>query len=238
MSISCEFSRNVKFLGISLWWYGAIYFLSLIILGFSKKKNTAWLISLIAIVLDLFLLILMLFIGVCINCLIAAVIMLIVFFFTTIIAEKVSGFTRTIAAVWFIFIISNTVEGIKENIKIWPIYGKQTANVKVFISPTCPACLKTLNYLLDGDIETERVAFYPVAISIKDKKLIVELYEQLERGVAFKTAVHDVILTPKTKDKDVTKIDLLTEFRLIMNYIYLNRCNGGAVPLVLNTGGY
>jgi hypothetical protein len=67
-----------------------------------------------------------------------------------------------------VFLVALVLMG-KEMLRPWPVYGNSDAPVKVFFSPSCPACRTEIAKLLvAGATEPSHVAFFPVALSDED----------------------------------------------------------------------
>jgi hypothetical protein len=67
-----------------------------------------------------------------------------------------------------VFLVALILLG-KDMLRPWPVYGNPDAPVKVFFSPSCPACrVEIAKLLLSGAAEPGHVAFFPVALNDED----------------------------------------------------------------------
>jgi len=107
----------------------------------------------------------------------------------------------------------------------WPALGPADAPVAVYFSPTCPACEKTVQEILDLPELTGQVAFYPVAKNEEDLRRLARMMEkdgEAELGELFTEG-----------DGPPVESGLALRWRLARNKMALARLGADKVPLVL-----
>ena len=88
---------------------------------------------------------------------------------------------KILVGIWGLLFFTVATSAIKDIITPWPIYGKPDAPIKIFFSPTCPACKKAVQEILEkGLIDKNKIALFPVAKNEEDKDRICLLQCSLQ----------------------------------------------------------
>ena len=205
----CAISKELMFGGLSLWWVGGAYFFFLMIICLRGKRHIAWRLAQVALVLDSLLLLVMFFTGPCSDCLVVAL-----FFFLTARALRPTvsgGYAGSDAPVhfamfplWIGLFLGNVVTAGNEAIPHWSI-GKETSqNVRLYFSPSCPACRDAVIAL--GDT----VTLFPVAKEQGDFDAIVRFYSNVNQGMPAAESLRQAM----AEDAPVPRLPLTDRFLL------------------------
>jgi hypothetical protein len=110
----------------------------------------------------------------------------------------------------------------------WALYGPPDATIRVFFSPTCPACITEVRKLLQSP-EVARMAFYPMAKNDRDLRLLAAL---LQEGIS-QPADLERLFRPDMKE--ATSRPLSLRWRLAKNKMALAGHGAQTIPLILST---
>jgi hypothetical protein len=107
----------------------------------------------------------------------------------------------------------------------WPAVGPADAPVAVYFSPTCPACEKAVQEILDLPDLAGQVAFYPVAKNAEDLGRLARMLEH--EGEA------DLLALFSLAEGAPAEPGLALRWKLARNKMALARLGADTVPLVL-----
>lgn len=235
LTTGCTLYSGYTLFGLSFYVYGAIGFgvISLSTIRARKRPRSVPLLGgiiFVGLFLDL------LFLGwqnlywPCSSCLVVALLL----------GGVASGFWRTypqhchrlfkgVMIIWLAMLIPVAVAVVKEVLLTpWALYGPRDASVRVFFSPTCPACASELNKLLQNR-DVANIAFYPVARNDRDLRLLAAM---LQAGVTqpadLEKLFHDQL-------EESTEPSLRLRWRLAKNKMALAGHGAHSIPLILST---
>jgi hypothetical protein len=235
LTSGCALYAGYSLFGLSFYVYGAIAFGVIVLLAASAGKiprAAPWLggIILAGLALDLLFLVWQLLYWPCSSCLVVALLL----------GWTAVGFWRTyprlcrhlykgVLLVWLALWIPSAVAAGKEVLLTpWAIYGPADASVRVFFSPTCPACVTEVNKLLQSS-EVARMAFYPIAKNDRDLRLIATL---LQEGVAQPADLGRLFAADLKEAQDPSQ---QLRWRLAKNKMALARYGAQTIPLILSS---
>lgn len=178
----CEVYRAYSIAGISLYWVGAALFL---VLGlFSLRPGDYRLLVFLtgaALAGNLVFLAIQFLLWPCVNCLIVAALL---GGFAWCLALQAKSGLRILCFVWLLLFSANLLSMARDGISPWPVLGENDAEIRVFFSPSCPACRQAVEDLLNRPDLIARSAFYPLAKDAGDRRRIALLSRNLARGMA------------------------------------------------------
>jgi len=234
LTAGCSLYAGYALFGLSFYVYGAIVFGVIALLAVAGRKipRAAPLLGgiiLAALFLDLFFLGWQLLYWPCSSCLVVALLL----------GGTAAGFWRThpllcrhlfkgVLLVWLaLFIPSALAAGKEVLLTPWAVYGPADASVRVFFSPTCPACTNEVTKLLQNK-EVARMAFYPIAKNDRDLGLLATLLQEgitnpADLGKLFRAGLPE------------TTASLRLRWRLARNKMALARHGAQTIPLILST---
>jgi hypothetical protein len=127
---------------------------------------------------------------------------------------------------WLVAFVPVAVAAGKELLlQPWPALGPADAPVAVYFSPTCPACEKTVQDILNLPALAGQVAFYPIAKNEEDLQRLARMLEQ-EGEV-------DILALFTASDGPPVESGLALRWKLARNKMSLARLGADTVPLVL-----
>jgi len=235
LTSGCTLYAGYTLFGLSFYVYGAIAFGVIALLATSAGKiprAVPWLGGIIVagLALDLLFLGWQLLYWPCSSCLVVALLL----------GGTAAGFWRSyphlcrhlfksVLLLWLIFLIPSLVAAGKEILLTpWALSGPAEASVRVFFSPTCPACKSEVNKLLHSP-EVSHMAFYPIAKNEQDLRLLTAL---LQVGV---TQPGDLGQLFNDEQKEASDPPLLLRWRLAKNKMALARYGAQTIPLILSS---
>ncbi len=233
----CNLTHNVSVFGISLWWFGTAGFMLLAILLATRQAKLALFFSGLGVGADCILLAWLALTLPCFNCMIAGGLFALILFFQIRAQDAALPMRKalfSLLAVWLLLfspcVFSTTSELLAQP---WPILGSPKAPVKLFFSPTCPACKDAVLTTLKNDISF--VAFIPIAEHEGDDVLIQELRNRLlasqKPADSLRRFFNEISTVRPTR---APRLDLL--FRLYRNKMALYRYGAEKVPVTLVVG--
>lgn len=219
----------------SFYVYGAIAFGVIVLLAASAGKiprAVPWLgrILILGLALDLLFLGWQLLYWPCLSCLVVALLL----------GATAAGFWRTYPQLcrylfkgvllgWLVLLIPSVIAAGKEVLLTpWALYGPADASIRVFFSPTCPACVTEVNKLLQSP-EVARMAFYPIAKNDRELRLLAAL---LQEGVAQPADLGRLFSVDLEEAKDPS---LQLRWHLAKNKMALARHGAQTIPLILSS---
>lgn len=180
----CTLYEDFTVFGISLWFVGAVSFLVIFFLSLKGSRNIVLFLSAVGLILDSALLLLLLFTSPCVSCLGVALAFGLIYLSARYNADqrKPGSLKPTwLFLFWVILFFANIFAAIEESFGDWVIYGPENAEIKLYFSPSCPACVEALYGLSNNPA----VAFLPVAKNESDKETIFRLNQEVLAGGSF-----------------------------------------------------
>ncbi|MBF0528309.1 MAG: hypothetical protein HQK55_03365 [Deltaproteobacteria bacterium] len=234
-SEGCLLYRNVKILGISLWYFGVAAFLTQAVMAAVGRTKSGFFLSLVYLAIDSGFLAWLAFTATCFSCLLVALLFVLALF-SFYLRERANLFlTKPLLLLWFFFLAPNVISLTQEVISApWPVSGRQTARIQIFFSPTCPACENALGFFL-ADPNPD-LALYPVSRSDRDSELIEDMLSMLQRGHSLKQALNNINSTPHPSSELNFFDRILTRWRVFCNKVAMSRMHQRSLPLILMTG--
>lgn len=235
LTIGCQLYAGYTLFGYSFYVYGAVGFGLIALLALVARNGRFAAVTLLGVVialgllLDLVALVWQNLYWSCASCLIVALFL----------GWAALGFWRThprfcgrffkgLLLVWGLLLLPVLIAAGKEVLlPPWAIYGPANAEIRVFFSPTCPACGVAVEQVLASPA-AETAAFYPVAKSDVDLQLLAQL---LARDTVDAQALRDLFAAEP--DPDVVAEPNL-RWRLARNRMVLARYGVQTIPLVLS----
>ncbi|NMC50524.1 MAG: hypothetical protein GYA47_14030 [Desulfovibrio sp.] len=218
----CALHEGTTVFGLSLWWWGAGTFAGLFALGLLGR--TAWtrLAALACLAVDVVFFAIMALTAPCLTCLAAGGL----FFLVLLAAVRpfaASGrLVRGVVLAWFLALTPNLFAAAQELATPWPAAGPETAAVRLYFSPTCPACRDAVAAM--SRLGKPFIGFFPIAGSEEDVQLIARTLEGMRSGLSLPDA-----LTRSGEAKPVA-VDLSLRWRLLRNKVAYLRGRPDGVP--------
>ena len=235
LTAGCALYAGYSLFGLSFYVYGAAVFgvIALLAVAVRKIPRLAPLLGgiiLAALFFDLLFLGWQLLYWPCSSCLVVALLL----------GWTAAGFWRTypplcrhlfkgVLLVWLVLFIPSVVAAGKEVLLTpWALYGPADASVRVFFSPTCPACTSEVTKLLQHS-EVAHMAFYPIAKNDRDLRLLAAL---LQEGVEQPANLGRLFGSDM---KEATSLPLSLRWRLAKNKMTLAQHGAQTIPFILST---
>lgn len=184
LTSGCAIYANYTLFGLSFYLYGAIAFALILVLAIAARKKhlfarILWPVLLLGLFLDTLFLGWQMFFWPCLSCLIVALLLgwaAVAYWLKYPFAR--GQIFKGVLLLWVIFLIPVAISASKEIfMSPWPIYGDPDASIRIFFSPTCPACATEIAKLLQSPY-AERVGYYPVAKDERDMELFAAFLEE------------------------------------------------------------
>ena len=232
----CAVSKELMLGDLSLWWIGGAYFFLLMIICLRGKRHIAWRLAQIALVLDSILLLVMFFTGPCSDCLVVAL-----FFFLTARALRptvAGGYASSDAPthffmfpLWVGLFLGNVVMAGNEAIPNWTIGKEASQNVRLYFSPSCPACRDAVVAL--GDT----VTLFPVAKEKSDFDAIIRFYSNMNQGIPAAESLRQAMAEGAPEPRLSLSDRFLLNIQLFRNKTaVLKHSSSQPMPLILING--
>jgi hypothetical protein len=235
LTSGCALYAGYTLFGLSFYVYGAISFALIVLLAVSCRKTpraAPWLGGIIfaGLFFDLLFLGWQLLYWPCSSCLVVALLL----------GGTAAGFWRTyphlcrhlfkgVLLVWLVLLIPSVLAAGKEVLLTpWALYGPPDASVRVFFSPTCPACANEVTKLLQSP-DVARMAFYPIAKNNRDLRLLAAL---LQEGVEQPANLGRLFGSDL---KEARSLPLRLRWRLAKNKMALAQLGAQTIPLILSS---
>jgi hypothetical protein len=229
----CALFRDTRFAGLSLWAVGGGYFFVLSVLCLRGKRRLARLFSLLALFLDAVLLLIMFVTAPCFDCLVVAALIGLGYYSLLGSAEgwfQEEAKSSVLLPVWFGLFLGNAVLAGNEMLPTHSINGANNAEIRMYFSPTCPACREALVSL--GD----RAELYPVLEGEADMEPLLRLEALLKARVPMREAVERCLDPAEPVPSLALYQRLLLELQLVRNKAALMRQGYRALPLIQMNG--
>lgn len=231
----CSLYKDVVLAGLSLWWYGAACFALVAGLALTGLNGWAFALSLAGLLGDCPLLLWMAASAPCLNCLLAGA-----FFFLTLLAllpaasgPKARKTAIAAVALWLFLFSPNLFEVGRELLAPWPIHGAADAPVKLFYSPSCPACREAHADMLKRGRD---VAFFPIAEDAKDLAALARLESALAQGKNYAEAYQEAQDALSGGPAGGLAASLGLQARLWRNRLALARMSVSTIPATIIQG--
>lgn len=230
----CELFRDTRVAGISLWWVGGAYFFVLSVLCLKGSLHLARLLATLALLGDMALLLIMFFTAPCFDCLVVAVFIGLCYYALRNASDSWFASSRPTPSIllplWLGLFIGNAALAANEQFPLYALGNSSAREVRVFFSPSCPACRTALVTLGSG------AALIPVMEKDEDFDSIVKFRSLLERGEPMREAlVRSLNDTEPMPDISFVEKWLLG-VRLMRNKAALFKQGFRALPLVQING--
>jgi hypothetical protein len=225
----CALFRDSKIAGVSLWWVGGAFFFILTILCLRGQRVLARLLARLALFLDAILLIIMFFTAPCLDCLVVAALIAVCFFS---LRPVNSGWFLEDAApsvllpVWIGLFLGNCAVVVNEQTPQYTLGKAATAEVRLYFSPSCPACREAIQTLGPNAL------LYPVEEREGDFEAILRFESLLAAGLSPAEALQGSL----KEDSPVPSISLprqaIVRVQLLRNKAAVLRQGFRALPLI------
>lgn len=232
----CEIYAGYGLFGISFYWYGFAGFLGILLLALLHPRRGAGLLLAIAVGAALFFdslfLVYQYLLWPCSSCHVVALLIGLCALFA-VLGLKVPGrkLLTAVGLFWAVFFIFVGLAVVKEiAFSPWPIYGTGESPVKVYFSPTCPACEEVAREVLNNPQTATETAFYPVAKSTTDEARLAGLLRQAGSTI---DAAGILGLFEQEPDHSAN-LTAWERFLLFRNKMALARTGVAKVPLIVS----
>ena len=232
----CSLYQNFSLYGISLWHVGILTFLTLAALSFTGHVALALNLSRLTVAADCFFLVLMSLTSPCLACMGASIFLVVVFYS---LYRTHAGHNGTkhpsrsrLLAVWLLCLSAALVLTVKELSAPAPWHGPEDASVRIYFSPHCPACMQAVEAAAASPLP---VAYYPVATSLDEVKIILAMEEDLARGVPLADSLRKFRADPP-RELTLSVRAFSTLWQILRNRADVLSLGKGSVPLILVNG--
>ena len=174
----CELFRDSTIGGVSLWWVGAAFFFVLSAICLRGRSFLAAKFLALAIFLDAILLIIMFFTAPCLDCLVVAACMGLCLLCLQLPHSEFIPPKKghpLLLAIWFGLFLANAVLAANESIPAYTVGDAETTEVRLYFSPSCPACREAVASLAG------KATLYPVEENPGDFEAVLR-FEVLLQG--------------------------------------------------------
>jgi len=223
----CALHENTALLGLSLWWWGAGAFAGLGGLALFGGAGLAARAGLLCLAADTAFVAFMALTAPCLTCLAAGLLFLLYFWAIT---RRAGGFDRLSLAVvlaWGLAFSPNLFSLAREAMQPWAMVGSDTAAVRLFFSPDCPACRDGVTAL--SRLGKPFIGFFPIAGTEEEVGKVTRAMAGLAAGLSLPEAL------AKSEEDGPAPADLWLRWRLLRNRIaYLGGRPDGVPHLQIN----
>ena len=225
----CSVYEGFSVFGLSLYWFGAAAFLILLSLTVIWRGEYLTAAAALFLMFDMVFLVIQILLWSCVQCLFVAALFGVIMF-SAMIRKKSIWIQRTLG-LWFLLFFVNGVGVVKEIMVPWPVYGKDTAPVHLYFSPTCPSCQEMIDTILARPEGLSQIALYPISKNQEDTQRIILLVNMLKSGTPIKEAM---VKYKQAKSGDIKQdgIYLQTLVNTSKNMMALSRMNITHVPFL------
>lgn len=232
----CALNKDFTIAGISAWRVGgvafAVYVVSSLILG----KKAALPLATLYLIGDSFFLLLMGLTLPCVPCLIAGLLFALLFSASNIPDKSRPNREKfpLSLGIWGILFVLNLILVFKEYAEPAPMFGTPEAPIKVYFSPSCPACKDAVSRYAKA-AQAGTVALYPVAESDQDMLIIATMQKEADSGASPETALAKALEHP-IASLPFRFQTLIQYWRLWANKAMTFSLGNGQVPLIIYNG--
>jgi hypothetical protein len=225
----CALFRDSKIAGVSLWWVGGALFFILTILCLRGQRAAARLLARLALFVDAILLIVMYFTAPCLDCLVVAALIALCFFF---LRPNNSGWFLEDASpslllpVWIGLFIGNCAVVVNEQMPQYTLGNAATAQVRLYFSPSCPACREAVQTLGPSAL------LYPVEEREGDFEAILRFENLLAAGLSPADALRGSLQADNHIPSVSLPDQLIMHVQLLRNKAAVLRQGFRALPLI------
>ncbi len=184
----CSLYAGYSFLGISFYVYGLAGFVLIFVLTLFRWRWNAEGLLIFVVVLAVFFDALFLayqsIFWPCASCMIVAMLL-------GLVALACLGSYKSLRSkmfygllgIWFVLFIYVGLSVVKEVVaKPWALHGSDDAPIKVYFSPTCPACKKVSMKIVEDMRLVDLAVFYPIAKNEMDEIRIAQFIIDVDKG--------------------------------------------------------
>lgn len=231
----CAITADFSIFGISLYFFGAAAFGGFIAVRLLGTRKWTLMYALAFLVADIIFLAAMSFMAPCLSCLIVAALIFLLAVLSLLDVRKDSLPTTTKAihyslVAWMIFASPNTLNVASELLGPSPIHGTAKAPIKIFFSPTCPACKDMVVEVMESS--PDNVALYPVGKDQVDMEKICALSCKYEESENIQLALDACWSGDCQKEMSILEQTALS-IKLWRNKIHLAKMGKDSVPVMI-----
>lgn len=235
-TMGCEIYAGYGLFGLSFYVYGFAGFLVIFLSALWYPRSAArWLISAavgLALFFDTLFLIYQSLLWPCSSCQVVALLIGLTAL-SAVAGLKIPGrqVLTGLGLLWTIFFLFVALAVVKEiAFRPWPLYGSAEASVKVYFSPTCPACAEAVRKILDDPEASVKAAFYPVAKNGADEARLARLLRQSE-GAPDAASILGLF---EGEPNQPATLGLREKVLLFRNKMALSRADATSVPMIVS----
>lgn len=223
----CSLHEDTAVFGLSLWWWGAAAFFGLGVLALWGRAAWAAGAGLACLAADIGLVALMALTAPCLTCLVAGLLFLAFYLFAARRAGGAGRLALAVVAVWALAFSPNLFAVGRETMGPWPMSGPETAAVRLFFSPDCPACRDAVIAL--HRLEKPFLGFFPIAGSEAEVRMVAKTLEGIKAGLPLPEAL------ARCAEGEPASVGLALRWRLLKNKVaYLGGRPDGVPHLQIN----
>ncbi len=218
----CALHEGTAVFGLSLWWWGAGAFAGLGALGLTGKTVWTRAAALLCLAADVVFFAFMALSAPCLTCLAAGGLFFLVLLAASRPWRARSRLARAVVLAWFLTLTPNLFAVAQELMIPWPAAGPETAAVRLFFSPTCPACRDAVAVL--SRLDKPFLGFFPIAGTEEDVQLVARTLEGMRAGLSLPEAL------TRSGDLPPAEVGLALRWRLFINKVAYLRGRPDGVP--------
>ena len=231
ITAGCSLYKSFSIAGISMWIFGLIAFVSLVLLLAAGAYSLSLLLSKLFLAADCLLLLIMVSTSPCLSCLGVAILFALIYLLLRNSVPDQNKRFSLLLFFWSLLFAANLVLSVREMIPSQPIYGEIDAPVHVYFSPSCKACVKAINELKYKQEGT--VAYFATAHDEADVARLISLRAKLGQGMSMSDALDAVLKEPvSTESIPLNQENLRLRWQLFRNKATILQFAGGSVPYI------
>lgn len=189
VTAGCSLYQDLVIGGLSMWWIGTAAFGVLACLALLGAVPAGHFLAGLALLGDVFLLLLMALTSPCVSCLVVACFFALTYWLFDRARHRDDRRPQGrsfLLCVWLVLFVVNAGQVVRTQGEVWSISENPgQATVRMFFSPSCSACREGID-ILSGSVD---VAFCPVAENDADVVRVERMLLLLEQGKTLKEAV-------------------------------------------------
>lgn len=229
---SCQLFAEFAIMGISFWWFGAFFFTVTLFLALFGLIYFGKLFTGFGVFIDFILLCIMFYTMPCLNCLVIGFCVAGTYYaFCFEGQRKGMPWPRPLIlfpwGIVYIMIVGNIFMSYA---KPWALVVGEDVSIHAYFSTSCSACAS----LITSDGDRKDISWYPVQESDEDVWKVKRLQEELAKGIPFKVAYQNILLSQLDTDiRDIFSLShWVLQFNLWKNAGYVAKSGGQVLPLV------